>query len=134
VGAEREEVPAARYVGSATRWSWWGSPEVGKLVSTVYAVTPCAIVVPAESEIRRPEDLAGVEVGVSFHSGSHFTTLQGVEAALRKEDINLSFDGSPPTRLDSVLDRSIPAADRFRGCSSTSRRRSDFARRLTRAS
>ena len=87
--------------------------EIGKLVSDVYSVTPCAIVVPPESEIRRVEDLAGVEVGVGFHSGSHFTTLQALEAVLPKEAINLSFEGSPATRLDSVLDRSIPAATVF---------------------
>jgi NitT/TauT family transport system substrate-binding protein len=84
--------------------------EIGKLVADVYSVTPCAIVVPPESAIRRPEDLAGVEVGVGYHSGSHFTTLQALEAVLPKDETNLSLEGSSMTRLDSVLDRSIPAA------------------------
>lgn len=87
--------------------------EIGKLVSTAYSVTPCAIVVPPESSITHLEDLAGVEVGVGYHSGSHFTTLQALESVLPKKDINLSFEGSPATRLDSVLDRSIPAATVF---------------------
>lgn len=87
--------------------------EIGKLVSSLYSVTPCAVVVPPESEIVRPEDLAGVPVGVGFHSGSHFTTLQALESVLSSDAINLSFEGSPATRLDSVLDRSIPAATLF---------------------
>src|SRR5689334_4683371 len=44
----------------------------GQLVTTAYSVAPCAIVVPPESPVRRPEDLAGVPVGVGYHSGSHF--------------------------------------------------------------
>ena len=32
----------------------------GHLVTTAYSVAPCAIVVPPESPVRRPEDLAGV--------------------------------------------------------------------------
>jgi NitT/TauT family transport system substrate-binding protein len=87
--------------------------EFGKLVSSIYSVTPCAIVVPPESPIRRPEDLAGVEIGVGYHSGSHFTTTQGLEAVLPKTSMNLSFEGSPQTRLDSVIDRQIPAATVF---------------------
>ena len=87
--------------------------EIGKLVRDVYSVTACAIVVPPESDIARPEDLAGVPVGVGFHSGSHFTTTQALEAVLEKDDINLSFEGSPDTRLDSLLERQIPAATVF---------------------
>jgi hypothetical protein len=87
--------------------------EIGKLVTNLYSVTPCAIVVPPESDVRRPEDLAGVEVGVGYHSGSHFTTTQALEAVLPRESINLGFEGSPQTRLDSVIDRQIPAATVF---------------------
>src|SRR5215467_5437325 len=47
----------------------------GQLVTAAYSVAPCAIVVPPESPVRRPEDLAGVPVGVGYHSGSHFATV-----------------------------------------------------------
>ncbi|MEO6570623.1 MAG: ABC transporter substrate-binding protein, partial [Ilumatobacteraceae bacterium] len=87
--------------------------DVGKLIPNIYSVTPCAIVVPPESEIRRPEDLAGVQVGVGYHSGSHFTTTQALEAVLPREAMNLSFEGSPETRLDSLVNRQIPAATVF---------------------
>jgi NitT/TauT family transport system substrate-binding protein len=87
--------------------------QIGKMVGSVYSVTPCAIVVPPESGIVRPEDLAGVPVAVGFHSGSHFTTLQALEDVLASEEITLSFEGSPATRLDSVLERAVPAATVF---------------------
>jgi hypothetical protein len=35
-----------------------------------YSVAPCAIVVPPESPIDRPEDLARVPIGVGYHSAS----------------------------------------------------------------
>lgn len=112
-----ESMEAGRDAGISCACHWAVNTaamnQLGKLVSDVYSVTPCAIVVPPESPIRRPEDLAGVEVGVGFHSGSHFTTQQALEAVLDPSAINLSFEGSPATRLDSVLDRQIPAATVF---------------------
>ena len=35
-------------------------------MTTAYSVAPCAIIVPPESPVRRPEDLAGVPVGVGL--------------------------------------------------------------------
>src|SRR2546423_1840000 len=57
----------------------------GQLVTTAYSVAPCAIVVPPESAVRRPEDLAGVGIGVGYHSGSHFATLQALEQVLPED-------------------------------------------------
>ena len=34
---------------------------------------------------QRPEDLAGVEVGVGFHSGSHYSAIQGLEPFLARD-------------------------------------------------
>jgi NitT/TauT family transport system substrate-binding protein len=48
----------------------------GRLVTTAYSVAPCAIMVPPESPVREPADLAGVPVGVGYHSGSHFAAIQ----------------------------------------------------------
>jgi hypothetical protein len=69
--------------------------------------------VPPESPVRRPEDLAGVPVGVGYHSGSHFTTLQALEAVLAPDQISLSFQGPPNERLDALLERQVPAATMF---------------------
>ena len=82
----------------------------GHLVTTAYSVAPCAIVVPPESPVRRPEDLAGVPVGVGYHSGSHFATVQALESVLAPGDLKLTFQGPPNERLDALLDRQVPAA------------------------
>ncbi|HET9081286.1 MAG TPA: hypothetical protein VFO01_12330 [Trebonia sp.] len=82
----------------------------GYLVTTAYSVAPCAIVVPPESPVRRPEDLAGVPVGVGYHSGSHFATVQALESVLAPGDLKLTFQGPPNERLDALLDRQVPAA------------------------
>jgi NitT/TauT family transport system substrate-binding protein len=82
----------------------------GQLITTAYSVAPCAIVVPPESTIRKPEDLAGVPVGVGYHSGSHFATLQALEPVLGIDQVKLTFQGPPNERLDALLDRQVQAA------------------------
>jgi ABC-type nitrate/sulfonate/bicarbonate transport system substrate-binding protein len=82
----------------------------GKLVTAAYSVAPCAIVVPPESPVRRPEDLAGVPVGVGYHSGSHFATVQALESVLAPGDLKLTFQGPPNERLDALLGREVQAA------------------------
>jgi len=86
------------------------SERSGQLVTTAYSVAPCAIVVPPESPIRRPEDLAGMPIGVGYHSGSHFATVQALEAVLPADEVNLTFQGPPNERLDALLDRQVAAA------------------------
>jgi len=82
----------------------------GQLVTAAYSVAPCAIVVPPESPIRRPGDLAGVPVGVGYHSGSHFATVQALESVLAPGDVTLTFQGPPNERLDALLSREVQAA------------------------
>ena len=82
----------------------------GQLITTAYSVAPCAIVVPPESAIRRPEDLAGVPIGVGYHSGSHFATVQALESVLDPGDLKLTFQGPPNERMEALLDRQVPAA------------------------
>jgi ABC-type nitrate/sulfonate/bicarbonate transport system substrate-binding protein len=82
----------------------------GQLIATAYSVAPCAIVVPPESPIRRPEDLAGVPIGVGYHSGSHFATIQALESVLAPGDVRLTFQGPPNERLDALLERKVQAA------------------------
>jgi NitT/TauT family transport system substrate-binding protein len=86
------------------------SQGTGQLVTTAYSVAPCAIVVPPESPIHRPEDLAGVAIGVGYHSGSHFATLQALESVLAPDEVKLSFQGPPNERLDALLERQVQAA------------------------
>ena len=82
----------------------------GQLVTTAYSVAPCAIVVPPESPVRRPEDLAGVPIGVGYHSGSHFATVQALDGVLGPDEAKLTFQGPPNERLDALLQRDVQAA------------------------
>ena len=99
-------------VSCACHWatSAAASGRAGQLVTTAYSVAPCAIVVPPESPIRRAEDLAGVAIGVGYHSGSHFATLQALEAVLPADQVKLTFQGPPNERLDALLEREVLAA------------------------
>jgi len=83
----------------------------GRMWGHAYSVLPCGIYVAPESEVRRPADLAGVEVGVGYHSGSHFSAIQSLEAVVGPESINLRFVGQPYDRIDALLDRELPAAN-----------------------
>ena len=82
---------------------------VGKMWGKAYVVTPGAVMVRADSDIRKPDDLAGREVAVGYHSGSHFTTIQALEAFLDPDDIKLKFVGLPWQRVDVGLDGDVEA-------------------------
>jgi ABC-type nitrate/sulfonate/bicarbonate transport system substrate-binding protein len=85
----------------------------GKMWGHAYSVSPSAVFVPPESPIHRPEELAGVPVTVGYHSGSHFSTLQGLEKFLKREEIKLHFAGLLLDRLALLVDRQVPAASVF---------------------
>src|SRR5215469_16822928 len=53
----------------------------------------CGANMPPDSPIRAPQELAGQDVAVGYHSGSHFTTLQALEPFLDREQIKLKFVG-----------------------------------------
>jgi NitT/TauT family transport system substrate-binding protein len=99
-------------VSCACHWatSTAASERSGQLVTTAYSVAPCAILVPPESPVRQPEDLAGVPIGVGYHSGSHFAAMQALESVLAPGELKLSFEGPPNERLDMLLERRVPAA------------------------
>ncbi|HEY3957279.1 MAG TPA: ABC transporter substrate-binding protein [Streptosporangiaceae bacterium] len=98
-------------VSCACHWatSAAAGERVGQLVTMAYSVAPCGIMVPPDSPVRRPEDLAGVPVGVGYHSGSHFATVQALEGVLDPAQIALTFQGPPNERLDALLERQVPA-------------------------
>ena len=85
----------------------------GRLWGEAYTVSPCAIFVPESSSIRRPEDLADVDVHVGYQSGSHYTTIQALEAFMPTDRIKLKFGGSPADRVDQMLNGLAPAATVF---------------------
>jgi len=85
----------------------------GKMWGRAYSVSPSGIFVPPDSHLRQPEDLANVPVTVGYHSGSHYSSLQGLEHFLGREQIKLHFGGLLLDRLALLLDRQVPAASLF---------------------
>jgi NitT/TauT family transport system substrate-binding protein len=82
----------------------------GRMWGQAYSVLPSGIYVPADSPIRRPQELADVDVAVGYHSGSHFSTIQALEPFLAAEQIKLRFGGFPYDRVDALLGGQVPAA------------------------
>ena len=85
----------------------------GRMWGHAYSITPSAIVVPPESSIRKPRDLANTEVGVGYHSGSYFSAIQALEKILNRDEIKLAYIGQPQDRLAALLDRKVAAANMF---------------------
>ena len=85
----------------------------GKMWGAAYSVCNSGIFVAPGSQYERPDDLADVEVGVGFHSGSHYSAIQGLEPFLRRDQIKLAFVGRPFDRVRLMRERSIEAANVF---------------------
>ena len=76
-----------------------------------YSVCEAAIVVPSDFAVFQPGDLAGKEIAVGYHSGSHFSALQALEVFLPREDIALKFVGTSWSRVDAAMARKVPAVN-----------------------
>jgi hypothetical protein len=88
----------------------------GKLYANAYSVSPCGIFVPADSDIKRPEDLANVPISVGYQSGSHYSTIQAMEPFMDKDQIKLSFsDGLLFKRMEHLINGNVRAANLFSG-------------------
>ena len=85
----------------------------GKMWGKAYSVCECGIFVAPDSRYRRPEDLAGVKVGVGYHSGSHYSAIQGLEPFLGRGQIQLGFVGRPYDRVRLLKRGEIEAANVF---------------------
>ena len=83
--------------------------KIGTMWGKSYVVTPGGIMVPPESSITQPEQLAGQEIAVGYHSGSHYTTIQSLEPFMSREQIKLRFGGSIWARVDIGIGRDLPA-------------------------
>ena len=102
-------------ISSACHWAvnMASSAQHGRMWGHAYSVTPSAIMVPPDSPIQRPRDLADIAIGVGYHSGSHFSALQSLQSFLAPDDIKLEFIGGPGDRLAAMLDRKMAAANVF---------------------
>ena len=105
-------------VSCACHWTVNVAASTGhtQIFADAYSVAPSGIFVPADSEVRTAEDLAGVPISVGFQSGSHYSTIQTLERFLDLDDINLSFhDGMLFNRMELLIDGTVPAASLFSG-------------------
>ena len=102
-------------VSAACHWAVnaAASANHGKMWGRAYSICESGIFVAPESAYQRPEDLAGVQVGVGYHSGSHYSAIQGLEPFLSREDIALDFVGRPFDRVRLMQTRAIEAANVF---------------------
>jgi len=109
---ESYEKGRAATVSCACHWTvnMAASAEHGMLYGDAYSVSPGGIFVPPEFPIHRIEDLAGVPIQVGYHSGSHYTAIQALEASLPPEDMNVVFGGPPDERLAAMIERRAEAA------------------------
>ena len=105
-------------VSSACHWTVnvAASSGYGKLYANAYSVSPCGIFVPSDSSIKHPEDLSDVPISVGYQSGSHYSTIQALEAFLPSDKIKLSFsDGLLFRRMELMIDGEVPAVNLFSG-------------------
>jgi len=112
---ESMEEGRACEISSACHWAvnMASSASHGRMWGHAYSVTPAGIMVPPESSVKRPRDLAGFAVGVGYHSGSHFSALQAMQSFLSPDEIKLDFIGMPQDRLAAMVDRKVQAANVF---------------------
>src|SRR5919205_972229 len=112
-----EDMSAGRTcdVSSACHWAVNAAAATrhGRMYGHAYSLSPAGIFVAPESPCHKPEDLAGVEVGVGFHSGSHYSAIQALEPFLQRDQITLRFVGTPHDRVRLLLGRTIPAVNIF---------------------
>ena len=85
----------------------------GRMWGRAYSVCVSGIFVAADSTLARPEDLAGVKVGVGYHSGSHYSAIQALEPFLQREQIELSFIGLPFDRVRQLVSGEVQAVNVF---------------------
>jgi ABC-type nitrate/sulfonate/bicarbonate transport system substrate-binding protein len=100
-------------VSCACHWTVNEAAKVneGIMWGKAYSVCEAAIVVPGESTVSEPIDLARTEIAVGYHSGSHYSALQALEVFLASDDIALKFVGSSWSRVDAALARKIPSVN-----------------------
>ena len=94
----------------------WGSVAnagagMGKFSDEAYGVARHAIFVRPDSAIRRPEDLAGVEIGVALRAGSHFSVPLSLERHLPLDRIKTRNVGGHGTRLAVLLSGEVEASN-----------------------
>jgi NitT/TauT family transport system substrate-binding protein len=81
-----------------------------KVITKRAAVSTQAIIVRKDSPYNVPQDLAGVEVAVNFHAGSHYITLGMLAGFMTKDEVKTVHIGVPNQRFKAVVDGTVKAA------------------------
>jgi NitT/TauT family transport system substrate-binding protein len=112
---ESMEAGRACDVSSACHWAvnMASSASHGMMWGHAYSVTLAGIYVAADSPIRTPNDLLNVELGVGYHSGSHFSALQALSPFVSPQEAKLRFIGSPGDRVDLLVEGKVQAVNSF---------------------
>ncbi len=112
-----EDMSAGRTcdVSSACHWAVNAAAATrhGRMYGHAYSLSPSGIFVANESTLQQPHDLAGVEIAVGYHSGSHYSAIQGLERFLKRDQIALRFAGTPHDRARQLVSGSVQAANLF---------------------
>jgi NitT/TauT family transport system substrate-binding protein len=82
----------------------------GKILAKRAGITAMGIMVRTDSGIVQPEDLRGVPVAMSNHSGSHYMTLKMLQGFLPRADIAIQHASSPRDRYEALLAGRVQAA------------------------
>jgi NitT/TauT family transport system substrate-binding protein len=102
-------------VSAACHWAVnaAASSSHGKMWGKAYSVCESGIFVAPDAPYQRPEDLAGVAVGVGYHSGSHYSAIQALEPFLERAQIELGFIGLPFDRVRELRSGRAQAVNVF---------------------
>jgi len=81
----------------------------GRVVSKRSAIVSQAIIVRGDSPYTHPQDLRNVPVGVHFHAGSQYLTLQMLEGFLPRDEIKVVHYPVSANRYKALLDGDVGA-------------------------
>lgn len=81
----------------------------GRVVSKRSAIVSQAIIVRGDSPYTHPQDLRNVPVGVHFHAGSQYLTLQMLEGFLPRDEIKVVHFPVSANRYKGLLDGDVGA-------------------------
>lgn len=100
-------------VASTSHWAVGlaASAAQGQLWTQAYSIMPAGIFVQPESPLREPEELAGAEVVVGRHSGSHFSAAHSLEQVIAPSEIRFRFIARRGDRVKVMLDGGAQAAN-----------------------
>jgi NitT/TauT family transport system substrate-binding protein len=81
----------------------------GRVISKRAAIVSQAIIVRGDSPYTHPQDLRNLSVGVHFHAGSQYLTLQMLDGFLSREEIKVVHLPVSSSRYRSLLNGTVEA-------------------------